>query len=260
MTTNSIASITEYPAQTTQSRRVTSPRKLARMAGVLYLLNGIFSGFALGFVYPKVYVAGDALTTAGNLAANSGLLRAAVVADLIQATIWVFLAVTLFRLLQHVNRIAATTMVVLVAIGAGITLLSEIFGFEALRVVTGQVDMTPLGSASSNALTLLLLDAQHYGVLIAQIFFGLWLVPLGYLAYKSGWFPKALGVLLVVAGACYLAGTLAAFLLPDSGQKINTLVTIPCAVAEIWMVLYLLVIGVKTVEPVDVRQIESIAT
>jgi hypothetical protein len=59
--------------------------------------------------------------------------------------------------------------------------------------------------AGSNALVLLL-DTQHYGYLIAQIFFGLWLVPLGYLAYKSGSFPRALGVLLVVAGGCYLVG------------------------------------------------------
>ncbi len=146
------------------------------------------------------------------------------------------------------------------AIGAGITMVNEIFGFEALRVVTGEVDMTPLGSASSNALMLLLPDAQHHGVLVAQIFFGLWLVPLGYLAYTSGWFPKALAILLVVAGACYLTGTLAAFVLPDSGRRINTLVTIPCAVAEIWMVLYLVVIGVKTQGPADRRQIESLAT
>jgi len=239
---------------------VRSPRSLARIAGVLYLLVGVLGGFALAFVYPKLYVAGDASATAANVAANSELLRVAVPANLIQAAIWVILAVTLSRMLQHVNRTAAATMVVLAAIGAGITMLNEIFGFEALRVVTGEVDMTSLGSSSSNALVLLLLDAQHYGVLIAQIFMGLWLVPLGYLAYKSGWFPKTLGILLVVACFCYLVGTLAAFLLPDSGQKINTLVTMPCGVAEIWMVLSLLVIGVKTVVPADCRQSSAVAS
>ena len=80
-------------------------------------------------------------------------------------------------------------------------------------------------------------------------FFGLWLVPLGYLAYKSQMFPDALGVLLVIGGACYLAGTLAAFLIPGSGQNVNTFITIPSAIAEICMVVYLLVIGVKTPEP-----------
>ena len=81
---------------------------------------------------------------------------------------------------------------------------------------------------------LLLLDTQHYGILIAQIFFGLWLVPLGYLAYKlSGMFPKWLGVLLIVGGVCYLVDLLALFLVPDIGQTIHTFIVIPSAIAEI---------------------------
>jgi len=140
-------------------------------------------------------------------------------------------------------------MVVFTAIGAGITLLNEIFEFEGLRAATGAVNLASLGPAGSHALVLLLLDTQHYGFLIAQIFFGLWLLPLGYLAYKSGMFHKALGVLLVAGGFCYLVGTLAAFLAPTSGQQINTFITIPSAIAEITMVLYLLVMGVRTQKP-----------
>jgi len=140
-------------------------------------------------------------------------------------------------------------MVVLVAIGASIVCLNAVFEFEGLRAATGAVNLAALGTAGSNALVLLLLDTQHYGIFIAQIFFGLWLVPLGYLAYKSGWFPKALGVLLIVGGACYLVDLLAAFLVPGFDQSIHAFVTIPSAIAEISMVLYLLVIGVKTVKP-----------
>jgi uncharacterized protein DUF4386 len=228
---------------------ISLPKRLARIAGVLYLLNGILGGFALLFVYANVYVPGDATTTARNLLANSGLVRMGVVADLVQATIWVFLALTLYRLLQHVNKSAASAMVVLVAMGAGIVMLNEVFGFESLRVATGAVNMATLGSAGSNALALLLVDAQHYGLLIAQIFFGLWLVPLGYLAYVSGWFPKALGVALIVGGACYLVDVLAAFLVPDFGKAIHSYVTLPSAIAELSMVGYLLVIGVKTPQP-----------
>jgi hypothetical protein len=77
-------------------------------------------------------------------------------------------------------------------------------------------------------------------------------MPLGYLAYKSGSFPRALGVLLVVGGVCYLLDVLAQFLAPDLGPRIATFVVIPSAIAEISMVVYLLVIGVKTVKP-DVR-------
>src|SRR5438876_8992718 len=89
----------------------TSPKRIARIAGVLYLLVGIFGGFAEGFVYPKVYVAGDAATTAGNVVANSGLVRLGVVADLFNATVWIFLGMTLYLLLKHVHKSAASAMV-----------------------------------------------------------------------------------------------------------------------------------------------------
>ena len=98
---------------------------------------------------------------------------------------------------------------------------------------------------------LLLLDMHHYGFLIAQIFFGLWLVPLGYLAYKSEMFPKTLGAVLIVGGVCYLVDLLAAFLLPDLSQRIHAFVVIPSAIAEVSTVLYLLVKGVKTPKAAD---------
>jgi Domain of unknown function (DUF4386) len=226
-----------------------SPKRLARIAGVLYLLVGIFGGFAEGFLEPRMYVAGDAANTVRNLLANVGLVRLGVVADLFQATVWVFLGLTLYLLLKHVNKSVAMAMVVLVAIGAGIVCLNAVFEFEGLRVATGAVNLAAFGTAGSNALVLLLLDTQHYGIFIAGIFFGLWLVPLGYLAYKSGMFPKALGVLLIVGGACYLVDLLVQFLVPDFGVKIHAFVNIPSAIAEIWMVGYLLVIGVRTQKP-----------
>jgi hypothetical protein len=77
----------------------------------------------------------------------------------------------------------------------------------------------------------------------------MWLVPFGYLAHKSAMFPKALGIMLIVGGACYLVGLLAVFLVPDSGEKINTFVTLPSAIAELSMVGYLLVKGVRTEGP-----------
>jgi hypothetical protein len=230
---------------------MTSPKRLARIAGILYLLVGFFGGFAEGYVEPKMYVAGNAAATAGNVVANSGLLRLGIVADLLDGTVFVFLAMTLYILLKHVHQSVARAMLVLVAIATTITCLIAVFEFEGLRVATGAVNLAAFGTAGSNALVLLLLDAQHYGLLIAQIFFGLWLVPLGYLAYKSEMFPRALAAVLVVGGVCYLVDLLAAFLVPDFGQKIHAFVVIPSAVAEISMVLYLLAIGVKTPKPAE---------
>ncbi len=234
----------------TGTSTVTSPKRLARIAGVLYLLVGITGGFAEGFVEPKVYVAGDAAATAAAVVANAGLVRLGVVSDLLDQTFFVFLALTLYVLLQHAHRSVARAMVVLVALAAGISSLNAVFEFAGLRVATGEIDMAALGTAGSNAVVLLLLDMQHYGLLVAQIFFGLWLVPLGYLAYKSAMFPKALAGVLIVGGACYLIDLLAAFLLPSVSQQFHGFIVIPCAIAEIWMVLYLLVWGVRTVRPV----------
>ena len=228
---------------------MTSPKRLARIAGILYLLVGIFGGFAQGYVEPNMYVAGNAAATAANVVANSGLLRIGIVADLLDGTVFIFLAMTLYILLKRVHESMARAMLVLVAIATTVTCLIAVFEFEGLRVATGAVNLAAFGTDGSNAVVLLLLDTQHYGLLIAQIFFGLWLVPLGYLAYKSGMFPKALGVLLVIGGACYLVDLLAAFLVPDVGQMIHTYVVIPSAIAEISMVVYLLVIGVKIPKP-----------
>jgi hypothetical protein len=122
-----------------------------------------------------------------------------------------------------------------------------------VRVATDRSYVAALGAAGSSALVLLLLDLHHYGFLIAQIFFGLWLAPLGYLAYRSAMFPKPLGLVLIVGGACYLVGMLAVFLVPAFGEQINVFVTIPSAFAEISMVLYLLVAGVRTQKPTDER-------
>src|SRR2546423_12963431 len=126
---------------TTTRSKMTSPRRLARIAGVLYLLVGIFGGFAEGFVEPKMYAAGDAAATAGNVVANAGLVRLGVVSDLLDQTFFVFLALSLYVLLKHVHHSVARAMVVLVALAAGITCINTVFLFEAFRVATAAVDL-----------------------------------------------------------------------------------------------------------------------
>ena len=224
-------------------------KKTARIAGVFYLLVAIFGGFSEGFVDPKMYVPGNAAATAANVVANLGLVRLSVAAHFLDATFFVLTALALYILLQHVNMNVARAMLVFVALAVGIITLNAVFQFEALQVATGGTYVTAFGAAGSNALVLLLLDIQHYGTLSAQVFFGLWLAPLGYLAYKSGLFSKVLGVALVAATVCYLVDLFAAFLVPDIGKQIHPFIVIVPAIAEVWMVLYLLIVGVKTVKP-----------
>jgi hypothetical protein len=228
-----------------------SPKRLARISGVLYLLVGVFGGFAEGFVDPKIYVAGNAGATAANVVANARLVRVGVVAHLLDGTFFVCLAMVLHALLEEVNKSVARAMLVLVALASGIICLNAVFQFEGLRVATDSSYAAAFGTAGSNALVMLLLDTQHFGTLSAQVFFGLWLIPIGYLANKSGLFPKWLGALLITGGVCYLVDLFTAFLVPDFARKIHGFVVIPCAGAEISMVLYLLTIGVRTPKPVE---------
>ena len=139
-------------------------------------------------------MAGEPARTAENVLANSGLVRFSAMADLLQATVFVFLAMALYALLKDVNKNAARAMVLLVAIATTIMCLNEVFQFSALLVATGGSYPAAFGAAGWNVLVLLLMGMHHSGFLIAQIFFGLWLVPLDYLAYTSGLFPKALGL------------------------------------------------------------------
>jgi hypothetical protein len=224
-----------------------SPKRLARIAGVLYLIVFVFGVFGEKLVRATVYVQGDAVATAQSVVAHATLVRIGVVADLLMATAFLFLGMALYLLLKRVNRNAAGVMVTLVAIGSGIICLNMVFQFGALLVAIDHGSYAvAFGAAGSNALVLLLLDIHHYGYLITQIFTGLWLVPLGYLAFKSGMFPRALGILLVVAGVCDVADMLALLLAPGFGAAIDAFVLVPGAVAELWMLGYLLVRGVRS--------------
>ena len=104
-----------------------APQRLAKIAGVLYLAVGIFGAFAQGFVDLKIYAAGNAAATAGNVVANAGLVRLGVVAHLLDGTCFIFLALTLYILLKHVYTSVARAMVVLVALATGIMCLNAVF-------------------------------------------------------------------------------------------------------------------------------------
>jgi len=131
---------------------MSSPKRLARIAGVLYLLVAIFGAFAILLVRGTVYVPGDAATTARKVVENADLVRIGVVADLFQATVLVFLGMTLYRLRKHVHAGAALAMVVLVAIATGIMCLDNVFQFASYRVATDGTYASALGATGSAGL------------------------------------------------------------------------------------------------------------
>jgi hypothetical protein len=223
-----------------------SPKRLARTAGLFYLMVVVFGVFAHLFVRASIHVPGDASATAANIASNATLFRFGFVADLAMATSFLFVAFALFLLLKHVNAGVARAMVIFVALSVAIICLNTLNHVAALVVIGNGAYATAFGSGGTDALALLLLDIHGQGYKIAQLFFGLWLLPLGYLVYRSGMFPRALGVALMVACFGHLTEMLTAFLAPGFADTVSMIVGVPVIVAEFWMVGYLLVIGVRS--------------
>jgi hypothetical protein len=225
---------------------MTAPKRLARTAGVYYLVVAVFGGFAHA-VRTQVYVPGDATTTADNVVTHADLVRFSFAADLVQATFAVFLVMALYRLLRHAGPSIARAMVVFVVLQVGITCLNLVHQFGAVMVATRSSYSSAFGDEGTDALVLLLMELQHNGYLVAQIFFGLWLFPLGLLAYRSGMFPRALGVILMLATGAYLVDTALQFLAPEIADLVSGPVLIPVViVAEVWMMGYLLIKGCRT--------------
>src|SRR5207247_9211742 len=193
------------------------------------------------FVDPKMYVASDAAATTANVVANSVLVRMGVVAHLVDGAFFALTALTLYVLLKHAGKVVARAMLVFVVIAVGMISLNAVFQFEGLQVATDGTYATAFGAAGSNAIVMILIEIQHFGTLAAQVFFGLWLAPLGYLAYKSGLFPSALGVVLVVATVSYLVDLPAAFSSPALPTAIHPFLILAPPIGKVLVIVYLLV-------------------
>ncbi|TVR17460.1 MAG: DUF4386 domain-containing protein [Nitriliruptor sp.] len=219
---------------------MTSPVQLARTAGITYLLMAILGGYAQLGVRASIHVPGDAATSAQNLVADPTLFRLALVGDIAMATAFVVVGVLLFLLLRHVDRRAAGAMLVFVAVGAGMILTNLLLHQAALLIATDATYET----LHSDELVLLLLELHQDGYTLAGIFFGLWLLPLSFLIYRSGLFPRPLAVLLAIAGCSWVVDTLATFLWPELPTVVHAIVTAP-TIAEFWLIAYLLFRGVR---------------
>jgi hypothetical protein len=228
---------------------VRSEKKLARVAGSLYLVVAVLGGFAELVVREGIVEPGNPAATADNIRGAAGLFRLGFAADLVQATVFLFTAMALYLLLRHVNELTARAMVVIVAVSVAIICLNLLNQYTALSLATDETYASAFGAAGSGALAGLFADMHANGYLIAQMFFGLWLVPLGYLVYRSGYFPQFLGVLLVIGAVGYLVDLFAHFLAPGVAESIELIVVAPAAIGELWFVAYLLAKGVRAPEP-----------
>lgn len=223
---------------------MTAPAPLARTAGLLYLVVAVGGAFALS-VRTRIFESGDAAATADNLRASDALFRAGFLSDLVAGTCFLLTAIALYGLLKHVHALAAVAMVAIVAVGVAIGSLNSLNEYTAFTIASGGDYASTFGTAGADRLAMLYVDAAGNGSSIAFVFFGLWLVPLGYLVIRSGYFPKVLGVLLIVGCFGYLAGVLTHFLALDVGDGIVMLFAAIGGLPELAFVAWLLVKGVR---------------
>jgi hypothetical protein len=236
---------------------MTSKQGLARLAGLLYLIVAVCGGWAELSVRSSVKVPGDAAATAANVVENATLMRLAFSADLVNITCFLLVALVMYAILKPVDDKIALAMVVFNAMAVAIMGLNMLNHIGALLVATVPDYTVGLSSKTSNALVMLLLDMHSHGYLVGQIFFGLFLLPLGYLVYKSGYFPRVLGILLMLGCGGYLAGLVAAHLSPDFESSLTLYLGLPAGLAEVVFLLWLLVVGVRM--PLEDKQGASAA-
>lgn len=247
--------------QTTSIAR-TSPLLYARVAGFLYLVIFVAAIFANFFVLSNLVVPGDATATASNIAASEGLFRVGIVSFIIMLVADAGVAWALYVLFKPVNRnlsLLATVLRLMYTTIHGIALLNLVF---VLEILNGDY-LATLGANQLDALVLFFVDGHNYGWLIGLVFFGAHLFVLGYLVFKSGYFPRTLGivlgVLLMVASASYIADTFANILLPNYAEYAALfllVVAVPSVIAEMSFALWLLIKGVD-VEQWETRALES---
>ena len=228
----------------------TSPLVRARVAGALYLVANLFAPFTLLYLPSRFIVRGDAAATASNIMASELLFRLGIVGNLFTFIANIFLALALYQLLKVVNKNMASLMVILFLVGVPIAMLNELTQLAVLQLLGGAGYLKAYPADQLQALAYLLLRLHDQGLLIAHIFFGLWLLPMGYLVFKSGFIPKIVGVLLVIAGVGYVVQSFAAFL----GYNVNIILF--TGLGELVFLLWLLIKGVN-VEQWKKRALES---
>lgn len=235
---------TSNAVKTTTAYEMRSIQRLARFAGGVYLLIAALAGFVHFYVPGELFVPGDATATAGNILASEGLFRWGIASELVLLSSEIVLSILLYVLLKPVSKtlslIAAASRLAMATVHGANLLLS----FLVLLLLSGAGYLAVFDSEQAAALAMLFLDVGSYGFTIGVAFLALHAVLLGYLIYESGYFPRILGVLFVVAAAGYALDAFGHVLLPGYTTG-AAYVAVPIALAEVAFPLWLLFKGVN---------------
>lgn len=218
-------------------------KSTARLAGLIWLLMFMFGPIAQ-IVRSKVFVPGDRVATAQNIITNEFLFRLGFVSDLLMMVLFLLLPLVLYKLFCSVDKNLSALMVILVLVSVPINMINLLNEFAALHLLSGTEYLNAFGSDQLMAEALLSYDLYLHGYEIANVFFALWLIPLGLLVVKSGFLPKILGTLLVIGGFSLFLEVFIHFLLPGY-ETVNTLLLLPQTLSEFAFLLWILIRGIN---------------
>lgn len=223
---------------------MSATRNPGRVAGVLYLLLAIPAPFGLMYVPGRLIVRGDATATANNILSSQTLFRLGILSELVATTIFIFLGLALYRLLEGVSRRQAALMVLLVLVQVPMSFLNVVNELAALKILSGADFLSVFDKPQLDALVLLFVQLHGQGIIVTQIFWGLWLFPFGALVFRSGFIPRILGVWLIINGVAYVSISLTGLLWPQhQGTVFNF--AFPVLVGEMAIMLWLLIKGAE---------------
>ena len=217
----------------------TSPRFLARMAGVLFLLTILAGIFAQAFVSERLIVFNDAALTANNILSHKGLLQAGYAVYLFEMACQIAMAAFFYLLLRPVSNSIALAATFLELSGCIIKTFARVFFIMPLFVLGGAPSLSMFSTEEQQGLALLLLKVNDQGAVLALAFFGFSTTLTGYLTFRSGFLPRWLGVLSFVSGLGWLT-----FLYPPLGQRAFPFVVIVALLGSVATIFWLLVFGV----------------
>ncbi|MBN8686159.1 MAG: DUF4386 domain-containing protein [Chitinophagales bacterium] len=221
--------------------------KIAGAAGIIYLLVIVTGIFSLAYVPLQLIDWNNAGTTFSNISRSTGLFSLGIFSSVVCYVAFIFLPLVLYRLLHTVHAQLACVMVILALLSVPLSLINLQHKFAALSIVEAAGHLKDGFSAELQNQLMFELQQYNNGLLLATVFWGLWLFPLGMLAYRSGFMPKLLGILLMAGCTGYLINFTGNTLIEDYKQTaIRKFAGLLPSIAEISTCIWLLVAGLKT--------------
>lgn len=223
----------------------TSPQIYARTAGAIYLLVILFGGYSEGVVMNTLIVSGDPAATAHNITAHAQLWNLSNLGNLIVPLIGTVQMVIEYLLLRPVSKPLALTFLLLNAVSLAVEAVSKLFLLMVAPILNranGPSNFTP---AQIYDLAAIALNAHNLAFHITLIFFGVAILISGYLIFKSGYLPRLIGLLMGLAGTCYLIAAFARLFAPALADAIGPAILLPCLIGEASLCLWLLIKGVN---------------